>query len=524
MSFQQSLPRNGPAREALRERGQFWTPGWVAEAMVAYVLADGARTIFDPAVGAGAFFKAAKKLSRQCGYELKFLGTEIDPDVLKHAQGMGLSDEDLRFVELRDFVLDPPPGPFGAIVANPPYIRHHRLSTGVKRKLRAFGERLIGQRLDGRAGLHIYFFLRALELLSDNGRLAFIMPADSCEGIFAPVLWQWITRHYCLEAVVTFDPEASPFPGVDTNPVIFMLRRAPPSAQFFWARCHRACTAELVRWIVSRFRYSATDDLFVNRREIAEALQTGLSRPSTLARACGHRLKDFATVLRGIATGANDFFLLNRQRVNELSIPPAYLIRAVSRTRDIPGNVVDNEVLQKLDAAGRPTYLFCPDGRPIHHFPASVRTYLEQGQRAGLIHRPLIASRKPWYKMEVRKPPEFLFAYLGRRNARFVRNLVGVVPLTGFLCVYSRRKDPVFIEKLWCLLRDERTLANLRLVGKSYGGGCIKVEPRALEMLPLPDEVVGELGLEAELGPCQPPQYELEFFSSSCAAPHPGLF
>lgn len=58
--FKQHIPSSGPAREALREKGQFWTPPWVAEAMVAWCLADGRDSIFDPAVGAGAFFQAAR--------------------------------------------------------------------------------------------------------------------------------------------------------------------------------------------------------------------------------------------------------------------------------------------------------------------------------------------------------------------------------------------------------------------------------------------------------------------------------
>jgi len=46
----QVLPSSGPIRKALQEKGQFWTPAWVAEAMVAYVLAQGASRIFDPSV------------------------------------------------------------------------------------------------------------------------------------------------------------------------------------------------------------------------------------------------------------------------------------------------------------------------------------------------------------------------------------------------------------------------------------------------------------------------------------------
>lgn len=33
----QVLPATGPQREALREKGQFWTPLWLAKAMVSWV-------------------------------------------------------------------------------------------------------------------------------------------------------------------------------------------------------------------------------------------------------------------------------------------------------------------------------------------------------------------------------------------------------------------------------------------------------------------------------------------------------
>jgi len=424
----------------------------------------------------------------------------VDPQALQEAQASGLSERDLELVEVRDFVLNPPRGPFEAIVGNPPYIRHHRLPATLKIKLRGLGMRIIGQPLDGRAGIHIYFLLRALQLLDlERGRLAFIMPADTCEGVFAPILWNWLARHYRIDAVVTFDPQASPFPGVDTNALIVMIQRAAPARQFLWARCTEAGTNTLKRWTVSQFAFRPKHGLVVHQRDLAEALRTGLSRPPRNARPAGPTLADFATVLRGIATGANEFFFLTQQQAEALGIPPSFLLRAIGRTRDVPADVIDEKLLAELDASGRPTLLFCPDGRRLDRFPAAVRRYLEEGERKGLPARPLIATRRPWYKMEARKAPPLLFAYLGRRNARFVRNLAGVVPLTGFLCVYPRSDDPAFLEKLWKVLSHPATLANLSLVGKSYGSGCIKVEPRALERLPLPEDVVSRCGLEMPL-------------------------
>ena len=105
--------------------------------------------------------------------------------------------------------------------------------------------------------------------------------------------------------------------------------------------------------------------------------------------------------------------------------------------------------------------------------------------------------------MEIRKIPPILFAYLGRRSARFIRNRADVVPLTCLLCVYPKHASPEFIEHLWKVLSNPETISNLKKVGKSYGGDAIKVEPRALERLPLPDTLVRAEGLDKYLTPKQ---------------------
>lgn len=500
------VPRSGARRERLRQKGQFWTPDWIADTMVAYALGGNADHILDPAVGAGAFFLAAKGRAAALGKPVSLAGCEVDPGTLQVARLNGLSEADLANVEIRDFVLDPPDGPFPAIIANPPYIRHHRLSADTKARLKAIAIRLLGRTLDGRAGYHVYFLLRALELLSDDGRLAFIMPADTCEGVFAPALWRWIGDNYRIEAVITFTPEASPFPDVDTNPVIFMIRNAAPEATFQWARCVVAESEALERWVDSGFQRHEPAELAVCSRNLAEGLATGLTRPAESAVPGGPVLGDFARAMRGIATGANEFFLMTRSRAASLEIPPELLVSAVGRTRDVAGDEITPSMIAELDRRGRPTMLLCVNGCRFDDLPSSVRTYLKHGEAAGLDRKPLISTRRPWYKMESREIPPILFAYLGRRNARFVRNFAGVVPLTGFLCVYPRSNEPDFTDRLWEILSHPRTAANLPLVGKSYGGGAIKVEPRALERLPLPEDVVRASGIEM---PSDSPQLAL---------------
>lgn len=489
-----------PSRTGQRDRGQFWTPDWVARAMAAYVLGGGADRVFDPAVGAGALLRAARDVASTAGRFVRLLGTEIDPGVLPEAWKAGLTAAAGGKVEVRDFLLNPPAGPFPAIIANPPYIRHHRLPPRIKARLRAEAQAVIGHPLDGRAGAHVYFLIKALRRLDPKcGRLAFILPADVCEGVYAPVLWRWITRRFRLDGVITFHPEASPFPGVDTNPVIVLIRAGGPTpTAFWWVRCRRPESASLEAWVRSGCGVAAPPDLDVHRRALAEAMALGLSRPPVRAPAGDITLGHLARVKRGIATGANEFFFLTRQRARALGIPDELLVLAIGRTRDLPGDVVTDALLAELDARGRPTRLFVPDARPVGHYPAPVRAYLKHGEQAGLPGRPLIASRRPWYRMEVRTPPPILFAYLGRRSARFILNHASVVPLTGFLCVYPRRSSQAFARRLWTVLRHPATVGNLALVGKSYGAGCLKVEPRALERLPLPAHVLEECGLDRQ--------------------------
>ena len=148
----QVLPRSGPEREKLRKKGQFWTPDWVADAMVAYVLRDRPDEVFDPAVGEGAFFHAVKRVSKELKIQVELRGSEIDPSTLEAGKKNGLSESDLLGVESRDFVADPPARGYSAIVANPPYVRHHYIPRDTKAFLQRSFSKVLGAKLDGPRG------------------------------------------------------------------------------------------------------------------------------------------------------------------------------------------------------------------------------------------------------------------------------------------------------------------------------------------------------------------------------------
>ena len=461
--------------------GQYWTPDWVARAMVAYGNKAAPGSMLDPAVGKGVFPLWAERL----GLGLSFTGVEKDGSLVSKIDIPHIRDR----VIVDDFLTHEFEHKFDFIVANPPYIRHHHLPAQYKTYLGRLSEKLLGFQLDKRAGLHVYFLIKALSLLKPQGRLSFILPSDVFEGIFAQPLWAWVAHHFKIGAVVTFEAAASPFPDLDINPVIVFLENSEPSDRLHWVRVMSPATESLYTFIAS----GATElghDLRVLIRPTKAALSLGLTRPP---RAKNHRLRlgDLALVKRGIATGDNNFFLFSKERLrtHALDRHEDFLLPVVARTRYLRKFIFTQQDLKELEAEGKPIYLLSPDSRPLEEFPEAIRIYLESGEQSGLTEKYTFRNRNPWYKMETRDVPELFFTYLGRRNPRFVRNLTNAVPLSTVFAVYPHEKDERFLQILLEILNNPATLQGLIYVAKSYGRNALKPEPNQLEKLAIPDEL-----------------------------------
>ena len=235
--------------------------------------------------------------------------------------------------------------------------------------------------------------------------------------------------------------------------------------------------------------------LTIQERKTSDYIEFGFARPRVVMRDETIPLGYFIKCMRGIATGANSFFFFTEEKIHQKGLPKEFFVRAVGRTRDVPTDELTQKVLSKLDHAGRPTWLLNLRGYTVESLPESLRKYIREGEGCGLPGKPLIRQRRAWFWIEQRTPPPFLFAYLGRRNVRFIRNKTGAQALTGFLCVYPqpRYSSPKALEVLWQCMKHPQFLCNLDLVAKTYGGGALKVEPRALERTPVPLEAVRPL-------------------------------
>jgi adenine-specific DNA-methyltransferase len=204
-------------------------------------------------------------------------------------------------------------------------------------------------------------------------------------------------------------------------------------------------------------------------------------------------LSDFFQIKRGIATGDNDFFILDAQEMSSRHLPADVFRPILPSPRYLP----DDEI--KADANGLPLIdkqLFLLDTRLSEtvvekRFP-SLYQYLQAGKSRGIHERYLCRHREPWYAQENRPAAPIVCTYLGRGNAksrqpfRFIFNHSNATIANVYLAMYPKprlahamERDPGLIRRIWEVL-NQLTPEQLLGQGRVYGGGLHKLEPSEL--------------------------------------------
>ena len=402
--------------EHLRTLGQFFTPPEVAEFMVKWVCRD-AETFLDPAAGNSIFLKSAKKLCPACA----LTGYEIDETILKY-----FGNPAGAHLICGDYLTSGWDQCYDAIVCNPPY---HRFQS-VARRQTLLEEifRHTGKRYSSYTNLYILFLLKSIFQLSARGRLAYLVPSEFLNSKYGIPVKALLLEQHLLHSVINFEENARVFPGANTTCCILLLDRAAKNRVFFYnlpsADGLKSLTPGGEKWLSSEVL--AAD---LKPEQNWRPLVMGL-RPVPLT---GFRpVSDFCHIVRGIATGANDYFCLTAGELEQYHIPHACVRPCVCHSGDISSPVFRQEDFDHLAEQGKKVYLL--DVRD----PEMARVYLQRGRVLGIPQKYLPAHRNPWFAMEQRAPAPIWVSAAFRSSVKFVRNLAGVSALTTFHAVYVR--------------------------------------------------------------------------------------
>lgn len=486
-------------------RGGYYTPEPIADFLTRWAIQSSHAQVLEPSCGDGSILlSAVQALASLNGAEGSPMGhvvhgVEIDAhEALKALQRF--HDLDLPAIPAQVHVGDffafckerlEKGHSFDAIVGNPPFIRYQNFLEE---------HRTLAFYLMQKAGLHpnrltnawVPFLVCATMLLKKSGRIAMVIPAELLQVDYAAELRLFLSNSYSKLTLITFKKLV--FDGIQQE-VVLLLGERNGDVHTGIRTVELADMEDLASYEHTAFARAELKPLdhstekwtryFLDRDEI-DLLRSVKQNP--LLTISGNVID----VDVGIVTGLNEFFVVSGQQVQDHDLAP-YAHRIVGRSAHLPGIIFRDKDWEANAESQYPSFLLRLPDEPIEKLPAAVRKYVLAGEERGINQGYKCRIRKRWYAVpSVWTPSAFMLRQvhgypkiiINEANATCTDTIHRIKLLNG---IGARTVAASFLNSL--------TFAFTEVVGRSYGGGVLELEPREAEKLPLPLQNADSLDL-----------------------------
>lgn len=469
-------------------RGGYYTPQSLADYVTKWVLSKNPKSILEPSCGDGVFIQALgnndsdKNIDLSC-FEL------FDTEARKATQrcsdikltNASVTEGDFLVWANKQIAKEKPC--FDGVIGNPPFIRYQFLEKDFQEQAELVFEQL-ELKFTKHTNAWVPFLLSSLALLKSGGRMGMVIPSEICHVMHAQSLRSFIGK--VCSKIVIIDPKEIWFEDTLQGAVILLAEKKLNDDQ----------NSEGIGIVnVSGYEFLKEDPnvLFNNTMGINGETVAGkwtkaildedeLSLIKDLINHKDvHQFKDIANVAVGIVTGANDFFLVDNETVNQYDLH-RYAHPMFGRSQHCPG-IVYNEV--QHDANQKkwlPTnFLYIED--EFEDLPERVKTYIELGESEDYHKRYKCRIRKPWYKVPSVYSSEIGMLKRCHTAPRLIHNQAGAYTTDTAYRVTSTFTSA---ENLVCSFLNPLTAITAELEGRFYGGGVLELVPSEIRKLYIP--------------------------------------
>ena len=337
----------GKTSDDRNRMGQFATPTALAREILSHglrLLPEGEKIRFlDPGIGTGSFYCALRAVAPEERID-PAEGFEIDAHYGEPARA--LWQETPLDIRLEDFTRAKAAGQ-GAnlLICNPPYVRHHHLNGPEKAELQHRTEDACGVKINGLSGLYCYFMGLSHPFMAEDGIAAWLIPSEFMGVNYGRMLKRYLLEKVTLLQIHRYDPADVQFDDALVSSAVVWIKNTPPPHEH---RVTFSYGGTLAKPAISRE---------VPAAELANEFKwTRYPQAEKAAQKADITLGDLLDIKRGLATGDNSFFIMDRDQIEERGLPMECFRPVLPGSRYLP----EDEI--RSDANGWPLIgkqLFC---------------------------------------------------------------------------------------------------------------------------------------------------------------------
>lgn len=450
------------AASADKVRGGYYTPPPVARFLAGWVRAAGPR-ILEPSCGDGAILRQLSALTDQAH------GVELVAAEAAKARAFAPVDNANLFRWLGGAQ------DWDGIAGNPPYIRFGNWAPAQREPALEFMRR-IGLKPTKLTNAWVPFVVASTTLVRDGGRVGLVLPAELLQVTYAEQLREFLLTRFAEITLVSF--QRLVFDGILQEVVLFCGVVGTGPAHIRTVALHDADALDGANLNVQSgpallHENEKWTKYFLDPAHI-RLLRT-LKQSHTMT-----GLGQLAEVDVGIVTGRNSFFTFTDAQADDLGLKP-HCVPLVSRSAQLTGLVYDTDCRASDLAANHRTWLL---NAPTTPTDSALVAHIDSGEQAGVQLGYKCSIRKPWWTTPSLWMPDL---FMLRQIHRAPRLTVNAAAATSTDTVHRVRSKPgVNPAALAAVFHNSATFAFAEIMGRSYGGGILELEPHEAEQLPIP--------------------------------------
>lgn len=445
-----------------KKLGQFFTDPNIADFMVKLALTDKTKNFLDPAVGPGIFVTKAYENKK----DINITSYEVDSKMItKYKKNISfntiLNNEDYLYAESSRF---------DAIVCNPPYNKFQEIDD--RKELIPLFEKKYGIQLSGYSNYCMYFLIKSMNELNKNGRCVYIIPYEFMNAGYGEEIKKYFLKTRMLKEIIKFDSNLKLFNDAMTTSCILLFENKPQdSVNFIEVKSLDDFDN------ICKNKYENVNNILYNYEELdyKEKWSKYYKKNSQVFKNL-IKFNEYAKVKRGIATGNNNYFNLNKSMIKDNHLSNDVCIPCVTKSPDIQNMIMTEDYFKELVAKDKKMYVF--DGR--NQKTSNDKKYIIYGEEIGVNKSYLNSHREPWYGIEDKEPAPIWISVFSRDKLKIVRNEIKLRNLTTFHGIYPNNIDDDDINIFFCYLQTPIAQKILRMNKREYGEGLDKFEPNDL--------------------------------------------